>query len=241
LQNFRILKRHKYGTVFSVPVPDSIVGYRDIIKEPMDLGTIETRLFNDEYDLDTYERDVMLVWRNATTFNPVAHPVHEMAVALRTLFLQRFEKVKQKAKALQKVVMQKQKPKKKQESLDMEVRRLAQKMEMMRKRLQQMSSGSSPKRYASKPVSYHERQILRQQIIQLPPEHLSGVAEIVRDAMPDESDSTEVEIDLEALQSSTLRKLQKYVGECMLKMETAPLEEHIESSSEEEDESDDSD
>mmetsp|Transcript_16695 Transcript_16695/g.33761 ORF Transcript_16695/g.33761 Transcript_16695/m.33761 type:complete len:1121 (+) Transcript_16695:152-3514(+) len=243
----QLLKRHKYGPVFSEPVPRTIPRYHDIIKHPMDLGTIENNLFEKEgYDLDQFEDDVKLVWANAITFNPVSHPVNEMAVTLSKIFRERFEKVRQQAKALEKLALQKQKQKKSKpttssssEGLDKEVKRLAQKMEVMRKRLQTMSGASRPKpaRSSPRPVTYSERQVLKQQIISLPPEHLTGVAEIVRDSMPDD-DTTEVEIDLEALDSATLRKLQKYVGGCMLRLEGSSNGALHQSSSDEESDSD---
>jgi len=233
------LKRHKYGTLFSEPVPKSVPGYHDVIKTPMDLGTVEKMLFEKDYDMQKFEADVFLIWDNATKFNPANHPVHEMAVTLRKIFVERFEKAQQQVKSLERLVKQKQRPRRpKVEGLDMEVKKLAQKMEMMRKRLQNMSGGcsasSSQKRHVRRPVTYTERQVLKQQIISLPPEHLTGVAEIVRDSMPDDS-ATEIEIDLEALDAPTLRKLQKYVGTCMLKMEASG---GIRESSSDEEESD---
>jgi len=241
----QLLKRHKYGSVFSEPVPKTIPRYHEIIKHPMDLGTIENHLFEKEgYELDQFEDDVKLVWANAITFNPVSHPVNEMAVALSKIFRERFEKVRQQVKALEKLALQKQKQKKSKpatssssEGLDKEVKKLAQKMEVMRKRLQTMSgsrpSRPKPPRCTPQPVTYSERQVLKQQIMSLPPEHLTGVAEIVRDSMPDD-DTTEVEIDLEALDSATLRKLQKYVGSCMLRMEGSTNGPDLQSSSEDE-------
>mmetsp|Transcript_26891 Transcript_26891/g.65297 ORF Transcript_26891/g.65297 Transcript_26891/m.65297 type:complete len:1172 (+) Transcript_26891:268-3783(+) len=257
------LKRHKYGPIFSEPV--TVPGYHEIIKNPMDLSTVERMMFGEKYDVDHFKRDVLLVWDNAMTFNPSWHQVHEMAVMLRAMFLQKYERVvkflaeKSKPKPVPKSKTEKR-PKAKtdqklhrskankatNDNLDVEVKRLAQKMEMMRKRLQGLqnkaggeisspnpktkkkkkkkqqkkatpkSSSNGSTTSGDKPVSWNEREILKQQIIQLKPEDLNGVAEIVRDAMPEDDDSTEVEVDLEVLESATIRKLQKYVGECML-------------------------
>mmetsp|Transcript_25257 Transcript_25257/g.44891 ORF Transcript_25257/g.44891 Transcript_25257/m.44891 type:complete len:1240 (-) Transcript_25257:53-3772(-) len=274
-----VVKRHKYGTIFSEPVPTTVAGYHDVIKEPMDLGTVENRMFTDikGYDVKAFERDMQLIWANAMKFNPAAHPVHEMAATLKAIFDERIEKIKQRIIQMMKIVnkqlnkanskQSKESSKKKKglpksptsatpTSLDQEVRKLAQKMEAMRKKLQSMSSkggggggsnrnrnrsGSKSKKPAKPeapvvpPISYTERQQLKELIIQLPPDDLTGVAEIVRDSMPEDADSTEIEIDLEALDASTLRKLQKYVGECMLRNEGSMSQRQDQSSSEEED------
>jgi len=67
-------------------------------------------------------------------------------------------------------------------------------------------------------ISHAERQQLKDIITQMPPEYLSRVEEIVRGSMANGGADVSKEIDdLGALDASTLRKLQKYVGMCMLR------------------------
>jgi len=54
--------------------------YHDIIKTPMDLGTIHSRCLLGEYDtLNEFKTDIELVFRNAMKYNPKGHIVHKMA------------------------------------------------------------------------------------------------------------------------------------------------------------------
>ena len=65
--------KHKHGWVFNTPV--DVVGlglhdYHQIIKQPMDLGTVKSRLSKKEFGwpLD-FASDVRLTFNNAKTYN----------------------------------------------------------------------------------------------------------------------------------------------------------------------------
>ncbi|CAN1167430.1 Transcription factor GTE2 [Linum perenne] len=85
------LMKHKYGHVFNVPV--DVVGmqlhdYYDIIKQPMDLGTVKKKLGKNLYDSpQDFAADVRLTFNNAMRYNPKGHEVY----ALADDFLSRFE------------------------------------------------------------------------------------------------------------------------------------------------------
>nr|XP_016502813.1 PREDICTED: transcription factor GTE4-like [Nicotiana tabacum] len=84
------LMKHKHGWVFNEPVNVVALGlhdYHDIIKHPMDLGTIKTRLSQNWYKSPReFAEDVRLVFRNAITYNPKGHDVHVMAEELSEIF-----------------------------------------------------------------------------------------------------------------------------------------------------------
>ncbi len=72
-----------------------LTDYYDIIKQPMDLGTVSDKLQKGDYtDLEELFSDVRLTFNNAVTYNPAKLPVHKAAVDL----LNRFNK---KAKRLE--------------------------------------------------------------------------------------------------------------------------------------------
>lgn len=84
------LRKHKNGWVFNEPV--DVVGmglhdYYEIIKQPMDLGTVKSKLARDLYQspLD-FAADVRLTFNNALTYNPKGHQVHAMAEQLLVRF-----------------------------------------------------------------------------------------------------------------------------------------------------------
>jgi bromodomain-containing factor 1 len=65
----------------------NIPNYEEIIKEPMDLGTIQTKLANNQYENgDEFERDVRLVFQNCYGFNPEGTDVNMMGHRLESLF-----------------------------------------------------------------------------------------------------------------------------------------------------------
>lgn len=88
------LMEHKHGWVFNEPVNAKALGlvdYHDIIKHPMDLGTIKTRLSQNWYKSPgEFAEDVRLVFRNAMTYNPKGQDVHAMAEQLSQIFEERW-------------------------------------------------------------------------------------------------------------------------------------------------------
>lgn len=88
------LMKHKFGWVFNEPVNAKALGlvdYHDIIKHPMDLGTIKTRLSQNLYKSPReFAEDVRLVFHNAMTYNPKGQDVHIMAEQLLQIFEERW-------------------------------------------------------------------------------------------------------------------------------------------------------
>lgn len=84
------LMKHNHGWVFNEPVNAKAMGlvdYHDIIKHPMDLGTIKTRLSQNWYKCPReFAEDVRLVFGNAMTYNPKGQDVHVMAELLSQIF-----------------------------------------------------------------------------------------------------------------------------------------------------------
>ena len=94
------LRKHKSGWVFNEPVDVAGMGlhdYYDIIKQPMDLGTVKSRLARDFYrsPLD-FAADVRLTFTNALTYNPKGHLVHGMAEQLLARFEELFRPIGEK-------------------------------------------------------------------------------------------------------------------------------------------------
>lgn len=76
--------------IFRKPVDPVALGifpaYNDVIKHPMDLGTIRRKMDNGVYKTRrSCIDDVMLVWNNALTFNPPMHFVYNAALEFKNL------------------------------------------------------------------------------------------------------------------------------------------------------------
>ena len=67
--------------LFNKPVDTKLIpSYQEIIKKPMDLGTVKNRIQQGFYNtLKDCIDDIILVFNNATTFNPQNHFVHNSA------------------------------------------------------------------------------------------------------------------------------------------------------------------
>lgn len=82
------LQSHEYGWVFNSPVDPVELGlpdYFDIIKKPMDLGTIQKKLDGGSYhSIEEFAADVYLTFDNAMTYNEDGSAVWEMAKELKT-------------------------------------------------------------------------------------------------------------------------------------------------------------
>uniref|UniRef100_A0A7N0VKA1 Transcription factor GTE4-like n=1 Tax=Kalanchoe fedtschenkoi TaxID=63787 RepID=A0A7N0VKA1_KALFE len=84
------LMKHKHGWVFNSPVDVMGLGLHDyflIIKNPMDLGTVKTRLSKCWYKSPMeFAEDVRLTFHNAMLYNPKGQDVHIMAETLLKIF-----------------------------------------------------------------------------------------------------------------------------------------------------------
>ena len=68
--------------------------YYDIIKKPMDLGTIKLKMDNREYkNTREFAADIRLIFSNCYKYNPPDHDVVSMAHKVEDLFERRFAKV----------------------------------------------------------------------------------------------------------------------------------------------------
>ena len=84
------LLQHQHGWVFNSsvdPVELGLPDYFEIIKKPMDFGSISEKLRLGEYrSLDHFYVDVSLEFDNAMPYNEPGTVAHDMAVEMTTLF-----------------------------------------------------------------------------------------------------------------------------------------------------------
>jgi len=93
--NFFLQK--KESEPYSAPVDWEFYGltdYPEIIKKPMDLGTVKKRLDAAKYTAaDKFAADVRLVWSNAMTYNRPDSEIYQTADKLSKLFERKWAKV----------------------------------------------------------------------------------------------------------------------------------------------------
>jgi len=85
------LQSHQHGWVFNNPVDPLELGlpdYFEIVKKPMDLGTVSKKLDNGAYHfISDFATDVKLTFDNAMAYNEEGSVVHDMAKELRVKFV----------------------------------------------------------------------------------------------------------------------------------------------------------
>ncbi|KAL6552431.1 hypothetical protein OROHE_007795 [Orobanche hederae] len=94
------LMAHPQSWVFNEPVDivkHNIPDYFDVIKHPMDLGTVQSKLLTNQYsNPKDFAADVRLTFKNAMTYNPIGHAVHIMADTMSKFFEMRWKPIEKK-------------------------------------------------------------------------------------------------------------------------------------------------
>lgn len=76
---------------FLEPVPLDFLNYHDIIKQPMDLGTIVYRLYKEKYKHPSeLAKDMALVWSNCRIFNEAEAPVVQDSAICEAKFVEKW-------------------------------------------------------------------------------------------------------------------------------------------------------
>ncbi|KAF2205633.1 Bromodomain-containing protein [Delitschia confertaspora ATCC 74209] len=97
LERVRNTKKIKVAYAFKEPVDPvalNIPHYKDFVKQPMDLSTMEEKLKKDQYHsvLD-FMRDLDLIIDNSVTFNSREHPITQAGYNMRAYFLKGMTKM----------------------------------------------------------------------------------------------------------------------------------------------------
>ncbi|KAI4390018.1 hypothetical protein MLD38_002175 [Melastoma candidum] len=92
----RLQKKDTYG-VFSEPVdPEELPDYHDIIKHPMDFGSVRKKLDDGEYsNLEQFEKDIFLICSNAVEYNKPDTVFFKQARAMQEIARKDFENLRQ--------------------------------------------------------------------------------------------------------------------------------------------------
>ncbi|CAH9121940.1 unnamed protein product [Cuscuta epithymum] len=97
------LMTHKLGWAFLKPVDPvafNIPDYFDIITNPMDLGTIKSKLRNNLYStIEEFAADIRLVFANCMRYNPPMNEFHVMAKELNCFFNKKWKVMEAKWKS----------------------------------------------------------------------------------------------------------------------------------------------
>ncbi|CAH9099195.1 unnamed protein product [Cuscuta epithymum] len=215
------LMKHKHGWVFNQPVDTVGLGlhdYYDIIKQPMDLGTVKSRLDSNWYKSPReFAEDVRLTFRNAMTYNPKGQDVHVMAEQLLQIFDNKWAPIEAEV-GLPTPTSTRKAPK----LPNSEMRKLAGRPEPLtdsKPKLKSTQPGriAAPKKPKAKDpdkrdMTYDEKQKLSMNLQSLPSEKLESVVQIIRkrnSSLCQQDD--EIEVDIDSVDIETLWELDRFV------------------------------
>uniref|UniRef100_A0A8C6SWB0 Bromodomain containing 2 n=1 Tax=Neogobius melanostomus TaxID=47308 RepID=A0A8C6SWB0_9GOBI len=236
-------KHYAYAWPFHTPVDAQALqlhDYHDIIKYPMDLGTIKKKMDSRQYpDAQAFAADVRLIFSNCYKYNHPSHDVVAKARKLQGIFEQRLAKMpeepidsssslgtlspvlnssKMGSLTCQTVFLPSQ-----LKSVHDQLTALAESPVNRTKKKMDKDKNSELLREGDAhsdtlPMTYEEKHQLSLDINRLPGLQLGHVVQIIQRREPSlgqASDPDEFEIDFETLQTSTLRKLQRYARRCL--------------------------
>jgi len=225
------LMTHKFAWPFNTPVDPlalNLPDYNDIIKNPMDLGTVKQQLASGLYENeDDFAEDVRLVWANALRYNQPGSDICIMASELADFFESRFVK-------LRSTIDEKRSPE--PSGMTETIIELRDSMRSVQKELEKMrrekaTNGGSKapgKKEDVRPMSFEEEKRLSLSINNLPSESLGMVVKIINERMPHLTGQGEViEIDIDALDAATLRHLERYIKTVQRKRRSKPDNQNI--------------
>ncbi|RRT55342.1 hypothetical protein B296_00019923 [Ensete ventricosum] len=243
------LMKHKKSVWFNSPV--DVVGmglhdYHQIIKSPMDLGTVKKKLNDGLYPSPLeFASDIRLTFNNALLYNPKGHEVHKLA----DQFLRHFEGLfrplyqtyeKQRSTMKREEVPDPPPPPSPIPEIPSPVpvsppvvhppnqpQPLQQQPNVAR-----TTPGKLPKPKAKdpnkRPMSFHEKQRLSEGLQSLPPERMAHVLHIARKGNVDAMQSgDEIELDIDALDTETLWALDRFLCNCKKLMSKMKRQEAI--------------
>lgn len=82
----QLLRKHKSAYPFNQPVNPQLDGaynYFDIIKEPMDLSTVEANLKAGEYQTASqFHGDINKIWLNSYAYNEKNTPLYKITIEI---------------------------------------------------------------------------------------------------------------------------------------------------------------
>ncbi|TID31314.1 hypothetical protein CANINC_000102 [Pichia inconspicua] len=285
------------------PIAMECPNYFDIVKEPMDLSTIQNKLSNGDYEkASDFEHDIRLVFNNCFLFNPPTNAIHGMGKRLEAVFNEKWAtrtilddddededdddlddnndldeefnvdinsitdptiefllaNIKRMTQDLQKMRQEKYDAMRK-EWLKKKSKRVGKKKG--KKRVENGSGGGGGNNsnidnesIYPQHVSYEMKKEISEAMQNINDKQLKNVITIIKEGVPGLQDDDEIELEMDALDNTTLLKLYKYlignkgkvkknndVEEVRIAALKEKLKQFDKSSDEEEDDDDDDD
>lgn len=217
------LMKHKKNVWFNAPVDAAKMGlhdYHQIVKQPMDLGSVKSKLSKGSYvNLSEFASDVRLTFNNALLYNPRGHVVHELAEELLGLFEKLFSPIFDSYKLQLDSISEKHVP---VNHIPSRPQLQAQPPHVAPVKSAPAAARPVPKQPKPKardpnkrPMTYEEKQRLSEGLQSLPDEKMTQLVGIVRKRNLDTTQhGDEIELDIDSMDNETLWELDRFVNNC---------------------------
>ncbi|KAG1398708.1 hypothetical protein G6F60_008201 [Rhizopus arrhizus] len=170
------------------PVALNIPDYPSIVKHPIDLSTIETKLNQNAYDSPhAFAADIKLMFNNCYLYNSPELPIYDVAKELEAIFDRQWQIKSNPPASVPRPMKSSKRP------------AAGRKMKSKKKKKRES-------------LSYEEKKELSERINRLTGDRLNEVIQIIQSSLPDlDKGETEIVLDIDALDINTLRQLNDYV------------------------------
>lgn len=205
------IQTHRFGFPFLEPVDPvklNIPDYFDVIKNPMDFGTVKKKLLSGKYEtVADFTADSNLVFSNACMYNHPGTDVYIMAETLRDFFKKKMKPIEDRER----------RSKNKEDGSIQELKKSVTSIQAELTQLKESSTKTptpTPSPIIDKssvPMTKSEMRKLSATINSLSYKHLNTIIKIIQESMPNLAGEGELEIDLNSLDNATLRKLETFV------------------------------
>ena len=218
---------HRFAFPFLQPVDPvalKIPDYPLVIKHPMDFGTIKSNLEKGVYEtVDEFVDHVNLVFDNACTYNPPGSDVFIMAQTLREIFNTRLPTALETSEIVHtptRGITYRTPSPLIRTPVTQEYSELKKSVDSIKKELEQLlndkkavlTAATVVEKEEAVPMTREEKKRLSNDINNLASEHLTVIVKIIKQKMPSIAEgSDEIVIDIDALDTTTLRELELYV------------------------------
>ncbi len=200
------LRKHPSAAQFLYPV--QLSGYTDVIKEPMDVSTVERKLKTGMYtSTGNFVADVRKIWNNAWTFNQPGSSIYMMTTQVSDYFEGMMREIED-VPFVPGENSELMELKKKVNKVTGALRKMAGNVPSAAPPRATSNAGKKP---ADRPMTAHEKAQLGQNIRRLPQEKVIEMLNLLRDVVDLSKARDGVELDIDKLPTKKCRELEQYV------------------------------
>ncbi|KAK9820846.1 hypothetical protein WJX81_007969 [Elliptochloris bilobata] len=222
----KTITRHRGAGPFSKAVDPVLLrcpDYFDIVKRPMDLETVgkklehkpERGIIRQYRDPAEFREDMRQIWTNCRLYNAVGTPVRGMGEMMSEAWEKKWASVAMEKKweeEMRRQAIEERDLAGGAEQLPERMESMAREMQALQDQVEQRE-GAAALPPGDRDMTFEEKRRLSHALGALPGDRLGRVLDIIRESQPVDESGDEVELDIDALATDVLWRLDSYVAE----------------------------